>query len=91
MYLSISAHYTLKDRPKGYRGLAGEHISYSKDNSSSFEHLAYAVVRDILGYYIMFEDADVLNASLNRLREGLSDLCVVQDTPADYVTATIGE
>jgi len=81
MYLSISTRYTLKDRPDGYLGLTGENISYGKDQHVPFEHLAYSVIRDILGYYIMFDDSAALNASLDKLREGIADLCVIEEAP----------
>jgi len=86
MYLSISTRYTLKDRPDGYLGLTGEDISYGKHKYVPFEHLAYAVIRDILGYYIMLEDSAALNAALDKLREGIAGLCVIEEAP-DATTA----
>lgn len=79
MRLSLTVQYTLKDRPKGYLGLTGEYVTYGRQGPVPFERMAYMLLRDTLAYYCMFQNAEALNAALDKLRKGISDLCVVDE------------
>jgi len=83
MHLSLSVKYTLKNRDPDYRGLTGEHIAYGKDKPATFDQLVGAVAYKVLGYYARFQDADTLNAALDKLRAALTHLHVSEHQAED--------
>lgn len=70
MHLSISAQFTLKDKPKEYRGLVREHYVFGK-KPVSLAGMCMSVLEVIFTYYGRLCDADELNADLNILRNWL--------------------
>ena len=79
MHLSLSAQWTLKDRPEKYRGVTSERISYGSDTKLPFSLMASYVLFDMLHYYIRFDDADTLNEGLDILRERLAEVKVIEE------------
>ena len=68
MRLSMSVQYTLKDKLDGYRGLTHESITYGKERPVGFPHLMALVMKDVLEWYMRFEDMDTLNQELDSFR-----------------------
>ena len=78
MHLSISARFTLKDLGD-YRGLTGDSLSIGKKEPVSFADIARVLLIHILNYYVIFADADTLNAELDALRTSLATWKVEED------------
>ncbi|HUT15277.1 MAG TPA: hypothetical protein VMY98_03435 [Anaerolineae bacterium] len=79
MHLGMSIQYTLKNRDKDYVGLTGEHIAYGARKPVSLHCLLTCLIMEIVGYYIRFQDAATINASLDKLRAALETLKVVEE------------
>ena len=71
MHLSVSAQFSLKN-PGNYRGLTGDSLSIGKKESVSFADMARVLLVHILNYYVVFTDAETLNAELDELRKSLA-------------------
>jgi hypothetical protein len=74
MRLSVSAGFTLKDRPKGYLGLCREHYNFGKDKYISLSSLVLVFLKVVIGYYMMFEKAETLNAETKKIYEAIGEL-----------------
>jgi hypothetical protein len=72
MHLSAYILLNLKDLPKGHLGLRGHSLSIGKEKPESFSAMAFTFIREIADYYLMFEDVNVLNMELDKLRNVLA-------------------
>ena len=72
MHLSVFAQFNLKKIEKGYRGLTGDSLSIGKKESVSFADMVRVLLVHILNYYVVFTDAETLNAELDELRKSLA-------------------
>lgn len=79
MHLRMSIRYTLKNLGKDYRGLLGEHITYGARGLVSLHGLLACIIREVVCYYIRFQDATTINTSLDKLRDALETLKVVEE------------
>ncbi|HUT15046.1 MAG TPA: hypothetical protein VMY98_02240 [Anaerolineae bacterium] len=79
MHLGMSIRYTLKNPGKDYRGFLGEHITYGARGPVSLHGLLACLITEIVHYYIRFQDAATINASLDKLRAALETLKVVEE------------
>ena len=79
MHLSVFAQFNLKKIEKGYRGLTGDSLSIGKKEPVSFADIARVLLVHILNYYVIFADADTLNAELDALRTSLATWKVEED------------
>ena len=82
MHLSISARFTLKDRPKEHRGLTGETWAFGRTGFISLAAMCCGVIQQIMHYYEFLCDADTLNADLDRLVDWLQGVRF-RDGPPD--------
>lgn len=76
MRLSAHVQFTLKDKPHGFAGLTGEHVSIGRDKFLPFDAMAGSFIRRALEWYLRVSTADELNAALDRLRAALVPLRV---------------
>ena len=74
MRLSVSARFTLKDKPKGYLGLCSENYNFGKDKYVSLSILVISFLKVIISYYTMFEKAETLNVEVGKLRAVFNEL-----------------
>ena len=78
MHLSISAQFSLKDRPEDYRGLTSEHITWAKRAALPFFQLARYVLGEILDWYSIYAGAEDLAQERDKLVEWLQGIRFVE-------------
>ena len=69
MRVSISAQFTIKDRPEGYLGLTGEHWNFGKDEALSLSDMCGAVLFRILWYYGLWMTPEEMKAEIDEVAE----------------------
>ena len=74
MRLSISAQFTIKDRPEGYLGLSGEYCNFGKDNPLSVAEMCASVLYKILWFYGMWTRSEKMSEEVDKVIEWLSNL-----------------
>lgn len=79
MHLGMSIRYSLKNPDKDYRGILGEHVTYGARGLVSLHGLLACIIKEVVCYYIRFQDAATINASLDKLRAALETLKVVEE------------
>lgn len=67
MRLSVSARFTLRDKPKGYLGLTGEYWSFGKDKSRTMGELAYDFLTVLFDWHLRWLTIDEANYEKQRL------------------------
>lgn len=67
MHLSVSAQFTLKDKPKGHLGLCSELWNFGKDEYISLSSLVFSFIKVAIGYYARFEESDTLDAEIEKV------------------------
>lgn len=71
MHLSVSARFSLKDRPAEYRGLTSQHVTWAKQRALAFCQLARYVLGEILDWYTVYTGPEVLAEERDKLVEWL--------------------
>ena len=85
MYLSISARFTFKDRPKGRKGMGitSEQWAWGRDGPVPFAALCESLIITTLEYYLRLHDAAILNAELDKLRSWLAGIHIDEELPEE--------
>lgn len=73
MRLSISARFSIKDRPEGYLGLTGEHWNFGKDNALSLSEMCCAILHRIFWYYGIWLQPEQMTDEVVKVTRWLSE------------------
>ena len=82
MHLMVSMQLILKDVPKEQPGIRSYSLTFGKDEPLPFSDMVLAIVSRVLDRYLLFADAETLNAELVKIREVLAGI-VIEDAPND--------
>lgn len=84
-HLIISARYTLKNKPKDQLGYRGSTVKYGIADPSPFASMMLALFRDVLDHYTGFDNAETLNAELDKVREYLAQVTIIAPDESEDV------
>jgi len=71
MRITLSARFTLKDKPKTWRGLYSEMVSYGRDEYMSLGDMSCAILVRLFNWFGIFQSAAELYEARDKIVEFL--------------------